>query len=90
VGSDTLFWTDPWVEGIPLSERFGRLFDLAETKRYTVAEMFTLGWGAGGEAWVWRRQFRGWGVTKSTIILHHRFRLPWMMQLTSSGTLRFG
>ncbi|MCI73760.1 receptor-like protein kinase ANXUR2, partial [Trifolium medium] len=22
--------------------------------------MFALGWGAGGEAWVWRRQLRVW------------------------------
>ncbi|GAU22735.1 hypothetical protein TSUD_138600, partial [Trifolium subterraneum] len=59
-GMDTLFWTDPWVDGIPLCERFGRLFDLADTKLRTVAEMFSLGWGANGEAWVWRRQLRGW------------------------------
>jgi hypothetical protein len=58
-GSDTYFWTDPWVGGRPLSERFGRLFDLADTKRCTVAEMFSLGWEAEGEAWVWRRQLRG-------------------------------
>ncbi|GAU25531.1 hypothetical protein TSUD_280160 [Trifolium subterraneum] len=59
-GSGTLFWTDPWVDEIPLCERFGRLFDLAETQSYTVAEMALLGWGASGEAWVWRRQLRGW------------------------------
>ncbi|WJX94027.1 hypothetical protein P8452_75492 [Trifolium repens] len=59
-GSDTFFWTDPCVEGIPLCERFGRLFDLAETKRCTVAQMFLLGWGAEGGAWAWRRQLRGW------------------------------
>ncbi|GAU43931.1 hypothetical protein TSUD_135790 [Trifolium subterraneum] len=52
---DTFFWTDPWVDEIPLCERFGRLFDLTETKLRLVAEMTSLGWGAGGEAWVWRR-----------------------------------
>ncbi|GAU25960.1 hypothetical protein TSUD_373610 [Trifolium subterraneum] len=57
-GSDTFFCTDPWVDEIPLSERFGRLFDLTGTKSTSVAEMFSLGWGAGGEAWVWRRQLR--------------------------------
>jgi hypothetical protein len=31
-GTDTFFWTDPWVGGIPLCERFGRLFDIAATK----------------------------------------------------------
>ncbi|GAU40992.1 hypothetical protein TSUD_92170 [Trifolium subterraneum] len=59
-GSDTFFWTDPWVEGIPLCERFGHLFDLAGNKSVSVAEMFALGWGEGGEAWVWRRQLRVW------------------------------
>ncbi|MCH85740.1 YIPF1-like protein, partial [Trifolium medium] len=44
----------------PLCERFGRLFDFAETKSCSVAEMFSLGWGADGEAWVWRRQLRAW------------------------------
>ncbi|MCI42717.1 cytochrome P450, partial [Trifolium medium] len=46
--SDTFFWTDPWVDGIPLCERFGRLFDLAETKLRTVAGIFSLGWGRMG------------------------------------------
>ncbi|GAU24253.1 hypothetical protein TSUD_23900, partial [Trifolium subterraneum] len=50
-GSDTFFWTDPWVGEIPLCERFGRLFELAETKMCTVAEMCSLGWGAEGDAW---------------------------------------
>ncbi|GAU45521.1 hypothetical protein TSUD_186780 [Trifolium subterraneum] len=31
-GSDTFFWNDPWLDGIPLSEKFGRLFDLAVNK----------------------------------------------------------
>ncbi|PNX57427.1 cysteine-rich receptor-like protein kinase, partial [Trifolium pratense] len=51
-GTDTLFWTDPWLGGSPLCDRFSRLFDLATTKSSTVAEMFSLGWEAGGEAWV--------------------------------------
>ncbi|GAU45418.1 hypothetical protein TSUD_243290 [Trifolium subterraneum] len=34
-GSDTFFWNDPWVEGVPLCERFGRLFDLAGNKLQT-------------------------------------------------------
>ncbi|CAJ2643991.1 unnamed protein product [Trifolium pratense] len=59
-GTDTLFWTDPWLDGISLRERFGRLFVLAETKSCSVAEMFALGWGADGEAWVWRRRLRAW------------------------------
>jgi hypothetical protein len=47
-GTDTFFWTDPWVGGTPLCERFGRLFDLAATKSRTVAEMCGLGWEPGG------------------------------------------
>ncbi|MCI45717.1 putative non-LTR retroelement reverse transcriptase related protein, partial [Trifolium medium] len=47
-GSDTLFWTDPWVDETPLCERFERLFDLDETKCRTVVEMFSLGWGWKG------------------------------------------
>jgi hypothetical protein len=55
--SDTFFWTDPWLGGVPLCER---LFYLAENKSNTVAEMFSSGWAAGGEAWVWRRQLWVW------------------------------
>ncbi|GAU49699.1 hypothetical protein TSUD_181970 [Trifolium subterraneum] len=60
-GSDTFFWTYLWVDGTPLCERFGRLYALAETKRCTVAEMFSLGWGrkgrlgcGGGNRWMWQ------------------------------------
>ncbi|GAU23450.1 hypothetical protein TSUD_331480 [Trifolium subterraneum] len=56
--SNTLFLTDPWVDGTSLSERFGRLFDLAETQLCSVTKMALLGWGAGGA--VWQRQLRGW------------------------------
>ncbi|CAJ2641817.1 unnamed protein product [Trifolium pratense] len=59
-GSETFFWTDPWVDGIPFCERFGRLFVLTANKSCTVAEMFALGWGANGGAWEWRRQLRAW------------------------------
>ncbi|GAU16239.1 hypothetical protein TSUD_298710 [Trifolium subterraneum] len=59
-GTATYFWTDPWLGGVPLCERFGRLFDLAENKSSTVAEMSFLGWGYEGEAWEWRRQLSAW------------------------------
>ncbi|CAJ2630083.1 unnamed protein product [Trifolium pratense] len=59
-GVDTFFWTDTWLDETPLSERFGRLFELAETKLVTVSEMFHRGWGTDGAAWVWRRQLRAW------------------------------
>ncbi|WJX25077.1 hypothetical protein P8452_14152 [Trifolium repens] len=36
-------------------KEFGRLYDLAETKQRTVAEMSLLGWGAeGGPGWQWQ------------------------------------
>jgi hypothetical protein len=43
-GTNTLFWYDPWLGGIPLCERFGRLFELAATKLRTDTEMFASGW----------------------------------------------
>ncbi|MCI31875.1 receptor-like kinase, partial [Trifolium medium] len=55
-GSDTFSWTDPWLGGIPLCVKFGRLFELAENKSSTVAKMYQLWWETGGEAWEWRRQ----------------------------------
>ncbi|KAK2426689.1 hypothetical protein QL285_025332 [Trifolium repens] len=58
--SDTLFRIDPWLGGDPLCERFRRLFDLAENKSCTVAEMFSAGWEVGGKASVWRRQLWVW------------------------------
>ncbi|GAU35424.1 hypothetical protein TSUD_375140 [Trifolium subterraneum] len=58
-GVKTFFWTDPWLGGRPLYERFGLLFDLAENKSCSVAKMFSLGWEVG-EAWVWRRQLWVW------------------------------
>jgi hypothetical protein len=35
---DTFFWTDPWLGGITLCERFRRLFDIAENRSSLVAE----------------------------------------------------
>ncbi|GAU49412.1 hypothetical protein TSUD_374310 [Trifolium subterraneum] len=73
-GVETFFWTDPWLEEIPLCERFRRLFDLTVNKSSTVAECFSLGWGVGGEAWVWRRQLRAWEeelVEECQALLHN-------------------
>jgi hypothetical protein len=46
--------------GVPLRERFRRLFDLSVFQSSTVAEMSSLGWEVGGNAWVWRRQLWVW------------------------------
>ncbi|MCI94451.1 DNA-directed RNA polymerase, partial [Trifolium medium] len=47
-------WTDPWVDGLPLSVRFERLYDFTANKTASVAMMFASGWGTGGQAWAWR------------------------------------
>ncbi|CAJ2670838.1 unnamed protein product [Trifolium pratense] len=97
-GSDTFFWTDPWVDGISLRERFGRLFDLAENKSALVAEMFMQGWGIGGAAWVWRRQLRAWeeellGECQSLLLTlflqdHVPDRWQWQSDLDDVYTVR--
>jgi hypothetical protein len=43
-----------------MSDRFHWLFDLSENRSITVADMFDLGWGFGGEAWKWRRSLFAW------------------------------
>ncbi|GAU15917.1 hypothetical protein TSUD_41400 [Trifolium subterraneum] len=97
-GSDTFFWTDPWVAGTPLCERFGRLFDLAENKSVSVAKMFSLVWGAAGEAWEWRRPLRAWEEEMlgecQTLLLsvslqdHHSNRWQWQPDLEGGYTVR--
>jgi len=73
-GRDTLFWYDTWVGKLPLSVRYPRLFDLAVVKECTVEEMWRLGWGEGGEAWVWRRRLLAWeeqSVRECSDLLHN-------------------
>ncbi|GAU10332.1 hypothetical protein TSUD_422680, partial [Trifolium subterraneum] len=63
-----------WLDGIPLCERFQRLFDLSVNKSSTVAECFSLGWGVGGEVWAWRRQLWAWEeelVVECQALLHN-------------------
>lgn len=59
-GRNTLFWEDPWLDGVPLAVSFSRLFELTERKLVTVEEMFYLGWGREGAAWQWRRRLFAW------------------------------
>ncbi|GAU22999.1 hypothetical protein TSUD_98280 [Trifolium subterraneum] len=79
-GVDTLFWTDPWLGGVPLSVRFRRMFDLSQHKLRTVAEMRELRWGEGGAALLWRSQLWVWeeelvaecrGLLSNTILQTH-------------------
>ncbi|GAU29128.1 hypothetical protein TSUD_58940 [Trifolium subterraneum] len=80
-GAETFFRTDPWVGGSPLCEWFGRLFDLAENKSCSVAEMFSLGWEAGGDAWVWRRHLWVWEEEMlrecQTLLLNFSFQVQY-------------
>jgi len=36
------------------------LYELADNKLDTVAELFARGWGVNGEAWKWRRRLFEW------------------------------
>jgi hypothetical protein len=49
-----------WIGGVPLHDRFHRLFELSEHKELTMFHMCQLGWGVGGEAWSWRRRLLAW------------------------------
>jgi hypothetical protein len=51
-GSDTFFWTESWLDGILLIERFRHLYDLSDRRSSSMAEMATLGWQIGRAAWV--------------------------------------
>jgi len=59
-GTNVSFWQDRWLGDVPLCQRFSRLFDLSLYKSSTVAEMFSLGWEEGGEAWGCRRRLWDW------------------------------
>jgi len=37
--TSSLFWKDPWLDGVSLHVRYARLFDLAVNKFATVGEM---------------------------------------------------
>jgi hypothetical protein len=50
-GKNTFFWTDVWVGGMSLRDRFSRLFDLSLLKEESVFGMHFLGWGIEGGAW---------------------------------------
>ncbi|GAB4841386.1 hypothetical protein Ancab_039697 [Ancistrocladus abbreviatus] len=55
-GRDTLFWEDPWVDGLSLRSCFPRLYFLATEVNCTVAEMGE--WVNGEWRWkfLWRRE----------------------------------
>ncbi|GAU24262.1 hypothetical protein TSUD_48500 [Trifolium subterraneum] len=59
-GRSTAFWTDSWLEVGPLARAFGRLYDLADNKHISVADMFEAGWALNGNGWKWRRRLFAW------------------------------
>jgi len=38
-GTTTLFWWDPWIDGVILKRNFRRLFDLIDNKMATVVKV---------------------------------------------------
>ena len=59
-GAETLLWSHRWIGGSPLSVWFHRLFELAENKTITVANLFSMGLARDGEGWSWRRRLWAW------------------------------
>jgi len=49
--NSTLFWLDPWFDGMSLKDSYRRLYELADNKWTIVENMFTMGWGVNGEAY---------------------------------------
>jgi len=69
----TFFWTNNWVGGVPLRERFPRLFDLAVDRWVSVEDMVRQGWEDGGSSCVWRRRLFAWEeecVRECYVLLH--------------------
>jgi len=56
----TFFWTDNWLDGVPLNIQFNRLYELSVNKNCLVEEMARYGWDAGGSGWVWRCRLMAW------------------------------
>lgn len=54
LGVDRWF-DDPWIDDMVLKSSFKCLFDLADNKMATMAEMYSFGWSEDGETWRWRR-----------------------------------
>ena len=58
-GRTTMFLQDPWLDDVPLTTSYARLFELSKNLA-TVMEMFELGWGVDGDAWKWKRRLFAW------------------------------
>jgi len=95
-GAQTLFWWDPWIDGLVLKNSFSRLFDLTTNKMTTVAEMYSFGWGVEGEAWQWRRRLLAWEEERvreycdilSNIVLQPTHSDRWIWHLHASNSYK--
>lgn len=63
-GKQTYFWSNVWLGGVSLKDRFRRLFEVAVDKWVSVFDLCQLGWGENGEAWKWRRRLFAWEEDK--------------------------
>jgi len=92
-GKNTVFWTDVWVGGGSLWDRFSRLNDLSMFKEESVFATNTLGWGSERAAWSWRRRLFAWEeellgdlrLLLHNVILQVNRQDKWVWSLDSSS-----
>lgn len=71
---NTFFWTNNWVGGVPLRNKFHQLFYLVVHRECSVADMTVLSWEEGGSGWVWRRGLLSWEeefMREFCVLLHN-------------------
>lgn len=59
-GMNTFFWTDPWINGGTLKERYSRLFSLCMNKEGVVVDFVRWQDSVGEWSWRWRRRLFQW------------------------------
>lgn len=57
---NTSFWSDSWLEGGMLWDRFRRLFELSVNPDVSVTAMRRDSWKVDGVGWRWRRRLFAW------------------------------
>jgi hypothetical protein len=90
-GVETLFWSDLWLGGVPLSVRYPRLFDLSLHMMSTVAEMSGLRWEVGGAAWAWEEEIlRECRNLLSDLVLQSHVADQWLCGMIWRVAIQFG
>ena len=84
--------------GNAFESQISPIFDLAVDKECKVEEMWRLGWGEGGAAWVWRRRLLAWeeeSVRECSVLLHNivlqdevNDTWSWLLDTTGGYTVR--